>query len=72
MSRSGPEVDLPPAPDVSAQLQRVLDSAVFANAPILSRFLRYVVEHCLGSDGAVLKEYTLGQLWEKNQLGGLP
>ena len=60
MSRSGPEVDLPPAPDVSAQLQRVLDSAVFANAPILSRFLRYVVEHCLGSDGAVLKEYTLG------------
>lgn len=45
---------------VAAQLQRVLDSAGFANAPILSRFLRYVVERSLAHDGCALKEYTLG------------
>ena len=45
---------------VAAQLQRVLDSAAFVNAPILSRFLRYVVERSLEHDGCALKEYTLG------------
>jgi len=40
------------------QLQRVLDSAAFVNAPILSRFLRYVVERSLAHDGCALKEYT--------------
>jgi hypothetical protein len=42
------------------QLQRVLDSAAFVNAPILSRFLRYVVERSPAHDGCALKEYTLG------------
>ena len=50
---------LPPAA-VTEQLQRVLDSAAFVNAPILSRFLRYVVERSLARDGCALKEYTLG------------
>lgn len=45
---------------VTAQLQRVLDSAAFVNAPILSRFLRYVVERSLAHDRCALKEYTLG------------
>lgn len=54
------ESPLPPAPDVAAQLQRVLDSSMFANAPILSRFLRYVVEHSLEGEAGALKEYTLG------------
>lgn len=48
------------AADVTGQLQRVLASAAFVNAPILSRFLRYVVERSLACDGCALKEYTLG------------
>ena len=52
--------DMPAASEVEAQLQRVLDSAVFVNAPILSRFLRYVVEHSLADAGCGLKEYVLG------------
>ncbi|GAB3377347.1 ATP-binding protein [Lysobacter fragariae] len=54
------EGQVPSAPDVTAQLQRVLGSAEFANSPILSRFLRYVVEHSLAGDDRALKEYTLG------------
>lgn len=49
-----------PAEDVVVQLQRVLGSTAFASAPILSRFLRHVVEHSLAHDGSALKEYTLG------------
>ena len=52
--------DMPAASEVEAQLQRVLDSAAFVNAPILSRFLRYVVEHSLADGGCGLKEYVLG------------
>ena len=49
-----------PTPEVAAQLQRVLASAAFANAPTLSRFLRYVVEHSLAGNDRSLKEFTLG------------
>ena len=59
MSRPDPQA-LPPAPQVNAQLRRVLDSAAFANAPILSRFLQFLVQHCLDGNRAALKEYTLG------------
>lgn len=45
---------------VTAQLQRVLASAAFVNAPTLSRFLRYVVERSLAHGGCTLKEYALG------------
>lgn len=50
----------PSAPEIQAQLQRMLASPVFVNAPILSRFLSHVVEHSLLPDGVALKEYTLG------------
>ncbi|MGH7106707.1 MAG: hypothetical protein ACREFT_09390, partial [Acetobacteraceae bacterium] len=45
---------------VRAQLQRILASGSFSNAPILSRFLRFVVEYWIGGDETPLKEYTLG------------
>jgi predicted ATPase len=54
------EGGMPCASEVEAQLQRVLDSAAFVHAPILSRFLRYVVEHAIADDGCALKEYVLG------------
>jgi predicted ATPase len=54
------EGGMPCASEVEAQLQRVLDSAAFVHAPILSRFLRYVVEHAIAGDGGALKEYVLG------------
>ncbi len=50
----------PSAPEIQAQLQRMLASPVFVNAPILSRFLSHVVEHSLLPDAVALKEYTLG------------
>ncbi len=60
MQANGPETDPPPGADVEAQLRRVLDSAAFSGAPILSRFLRHVVEHRLHGQGVALKEFTLG------------
>lgn len=57
---NAPTEDCLSATAVAAQLQRVLGSAAFVNAPILSRFLRYVVERSLARDGCALKEYTLG------------
>ena len=59
MSHPDPRA-LPQASDVNAQLQRMLDSAAFANAPILSRFLQFLVQHCLDGNRPALKEYTLG------------
>jgi Tol biopolymer transport system component len=41
-------------------LSRVLASDAFANAPSLSRFLAFVVDHTLTGKGSDLKEYTLG------------
>jgi predicted ATPase len=45
---------------IRAQLQRILAVAPFTNAPVLSRFLRHVVEHALISDAAPLKEFAIG------------
>lgn len=45
---------------VRAELQRVLDSAVFAGAPILSRLLSYIVEFWIANGDAAPKEYALG------------
>ena len=45
---------------VRPQLETVLRSPVFANAPRLSGFLRHVVEKTLVGDGAPLKEYSIG------------
>jgi predicted ATPase len=45
---------------VRRQLGRILRSSAFANAPSLSRFLRYLVERTLQGDLPPLNEYTLG------------
>ncbi|MGH8113707.1 MAG: hypothetical protein ACREPS_01435 [Rhodanobacteraceae bacterium] len=41
------------------QLQRILASDAFSSAPILSDFLRYVVESWIDGRGIALKEYTI-------------
>lgn len=43
-----------------AQLSRILASRTFANAPSLSRLLRYLVEQTLEGHADRLKEYSLG------------
>jgi TolB-like protein/tetratricopeptide (TPR) repeat protein len=45
---------------VRTQLERILASDAFSNAPILSQFLRYVVERWIGGGESPLKEYTIG------------
>lgn len=48
------------AASARAQLEKILASTTFHDAELLSRFLRYVVEHTLAGDGNQLKEYKLG------------
>jgi TolB-like protein len=48
------------ADDVRRQLDRLLASAVFANAGRMSRFLRFVVAKSLAGEGERLKEYVIG------------
>ena len=51
----------PPTPDeISAVLSRVCASRPFAQAPKLTRFLRFVVETTLSGHGDRLKGYTIG------------
>jgi TolB-like protein len=45
---------------VRAELEKVLSSAMFANATRLSRFLRFVVEQTLAGSAAQIKEYPIG------------
>lgn len=45
---------------IRAQLQRILANDAFSNAPILSRFLHYVVECCIDGQATPPKEYTIG------------
>jgi predicted ATPase len=45
---------------VREQLARILRSNALANAPSLSRFLSFIVEHSLRENAAPLKEYLLG------------
>jgi TolB-like protein len=55
------DTDATPAPDaIRRQLDRVLASAQFANAPSMRKMLRFVVEHALEGRADRLKEYTLG------------
>lgn len=60
MNRDDAEQAKPGADAVTAQLVRILDSEAFASTPLLSRFLKYVVEHGIRADPTPLKEYTLG------------
>jgi TolB-like protein len=50
----------PSANDVRRQLDRLLASAVFANAGRMSRFLKFVVDQTLAGRGERLKEYVIG------------
>jgi TolB-like protein len=50
----------PSADEVRRQLDRLLASAVFANAGRMSRFLRFVVDQTLAGEGERLKEYVIG------------
>jgi adenylate cyclase len=50
----------PTGDDVRRQLDRLLASAVFANAGRMSRFLKFVVEQTLAGEGERLKEYVIG------------
>ena len=50
-----------PAPEaVREQTRRLLDAALFASSPSLSRFLAYIVEESLAGRSAQLKEYVIG------------
>ena len=42
---------------ILAALARILASSTFANAPILGRFLKHVVEHTIDGSADQLKEY---------------
>lgn len=46
--------------DVRRQLDRILASAMFANAGRMSRFLKFVVEKQLAGEAERLKEYVIG------------
>ena len=50
----------PSADDVRHELDRLLGSAVFANAGRMSRFLKFIVERTLAGEGERLKEYVIG------------
>ena len=50
----------PSADDVRRQLDRLLASALFANAGRMSRFLKFVVDKSLAGEGERLKEYVIG------------
>lgn len=45
---------------VRAELEAVLSSPIFADAPRLTRFLRFIVECSLAGRSAELKEYLVG------------
>src|SRR5678815_3489300 len=61
----------PAEPSVSSirlQLDRMLQSLTFANAPGLSRFLRHLVEQAIGGNTAPLKEYSVGvEVFERGE-----
>jgi len=54
-----PGGDVPSAPEVSAQLEKILASRCFEQAQRASRFLRYAVEQTLAGRGERLKGYAI-------------
>src|ERR1051326_2479669 len=44
---------------IRAELDKILASRVFANAPRMTRFLRFVVETALAGNAATIKEYVI-------------
>ena len=49
-----------PAESIRTELDKILDSRIFAHADRPSRFLRFVVEETLRDDATSLKEYSIG------------
>ena len=49
----------PRADEVTAQMEKILASADFAQSVRLQNFLRFIVEETLSGRGADLKEYTI-------------
>ena len=54
-----PSVVIPPS-EVEAELQRILSSTTFRNAPRHSEFLRFVVGKALAGEAETVKEYLIG------------
>jgi len=50
-----------PSQAVSAELEKIVAHPLFAAAPSLVRFLRYVVEETLAGHSHLLKEYSIGR-----------
>jgi len=63
MTSQEPEVglvpDVPPADEIRAELQRVLQSEAFQQAGRASQFLRFIVDETLAERGDRLKGYTI-------------
>jgi TolB-like protein/Tfp pilus assembly protein PilF len=51
---------LPSNQDIKAQLNRILAFPGFSNSPILSGFMKFIVEQTLAGESNSLKEYTIG------------
>src|SRR5689334_2896824 len=49
-----------PAPEIRAELDRILSSRVFVHSHRIRRFLQFVVEECLVGQHHRLKEYLIG------------
>ncbi|MEJ7605143.1 MAG: hypothetical protein WKF37_02505 [Bryobacteraceae bacterium] len=57
-----------PDATIRDQLDRMLKSGTFAQAPMLSRLLRYVVEQTLAGKADGLKEYPVGvEVFDRGQ-----
>src|SRR5215467_1200632 len=55
-------------PAIRGELNRVLASPHFSNAPRMSRFLRFVVEETLAGDPERIKEYSIAlEVFDKNE-----
>ena len=54
-----PSVTIPPE-EVEAELQRLLSSPAFRNAPRHCRFLKFAVRKALDGEGQTVKEYLIG------------
>jgi adenylate cyclase len=56
------------ASTIRDELNRVLSSPVFANAPRMRRFLTFVVEETLAGNGDQIKEYVIAlEVFERDQ-----
>ncbi len=60
MSEQQAPLEAPSKTVIQEALERILAHVPFARSPVLSRFLKHVVEHALSADGPPLKEYAIG------------